>query len=231
MMIPTGDTAPHRTAPIFNTLFILANIVVFYEVFRRPEGEIVEIVNAHALKPDQWKNVVTFVTSMFLHGGLLHLIFNMLFLWIVGDNVEDRLGHLPYLVFYFLAGIAGSIAHTAISLTMMTDMQSVSTVGASGAISGVMGAYLIFFPGSRINFRLWVVIFFPKFRLPAWGAIGLWVGTQVLLAWEQIGGKATGQSQMVAVFAHLGGFAFGFLVALLVRMLGKAPPPSKPKGS
>ena len=219
MIIPTGDSAPRRTTPVFNYLLILANIAVF----QRPDYE--SVVIGYALKPDQWMDIKTLFTSMFLHGGLLHLAFNMLFLWIVGDNVEDRLGHVPYLVFYLFAGLAGSVAHIIMALQFL-NMASIPTVGASGAISGVMGAYLVFFPGARIKMRLWLIIFLPSFKLPSWGAIGLWVGSQVVLGYAQLQGQAKGQEAMVAVFAHLGGFLFGFLVGFLVRLFGKPQPRS-----
>jgi membrane associated rhomboid family serine protease len=160
---------------------------------------------------------------MFMHGDIAHLAGNMLFLWIAGDNVEDRLGHVPYLVFYLAAGAAGAAAHVLYALTYAPSMATVPTLGASGAISGVMGAYLAFFPGSKIKFILWLVVFIRPFTLPSWGAIGFWIASQLLMArnqWDGIEGKETA---MVAVFAHLGGFAFGFALAVFVRMLGKKP--------
>ena len=229
MFFPTGDDYKPRTAPLVNSLLIVANVVVFFLVFRRPMPEVHQIVDEYALKPDEWQRWQTLFTSMFLHGDLLHLGFNMLFLWIAGDNVEDVLGHLGYLVFYLAAGLAGSAAHVYSSLAM-TGMGSVPTVGASGAISGVVGAYLIFFPKIKINFRLFLFIFFPRFRLPAWGAIALWAGSQLLMARQQFDGLQKGESMMVAVFAHLGGFVFGFVIALLARLVGAKPPPKANHG-
>ena len=223
MIIPVGDLNPRRTTPWVNYLLIAANVAAFWYVFTQPEANIHEIVDRHALKPDRWRDLLTFVSSMFLHGGLAHLAGNMLFLYIAGDNVEDRIGHLEYLVFYLLAGLSGAIAHVYWSLEFKPDMASIPTVGASGAISGVMGAYLVFFPASQIRFMLWLILFIRYFTLPAWGALGLWIGSQVLMARAQWDGVAEGETAMVAVFAHLGGFAFGVLFALLLRVFGKPP--------
>ena len=234
MIIPVGDMNPRRTVPFVNYALLLANIAVFvYEVmYVRPRGdppsdEQVNAFNAYigtyALQPDRWQDLKTLFTSMFMHGDIAHLAGNMLFLWIVGDNVEDRLGHVPYLVFYGVAGLAGAAAHILFALTYAPSMAGVPTLGASGAISGVMGAYLAFFPGSKIKFILWLIIFIRPFTLPSWGAIGFWVATQVFMARNQMDGIDKGESALVAVFAHLGGFAFGLAFAILVRMIGRKP--------
>jgi membrane associated rhomboid family serine protease len=152
----------------------------------------------------------------------MHLLGNMLFLYIAGDNVEDRLGHLGYLVFYLLAGIVGGMTHV-IYATQFGSGGSIPTVGASGAISGVMGAYLVLFPGTQVRFIVWLLIFVRSFTLPAWGVIGFWVASQVLMARNQWHHVAEKEAAMVAVFAHLGGFAFGFIVGIGARMFIKAP--------
>jgi len=225
LIIPVGDLNKRRTTPFINYLLILANVVVFvYVYFLIPRDRVEPTVISYALKPSHWTDLRTLFTSMFLHGGWAHLIGNMLFLWIAGDNVEDRLGHLPYLVFYLLAGVAGSAAHVFMAVSVMPSMADVPTVGASGAISGVMGAYLVFFPTSKIRFILWLIIFVRGFTLPSWGAIGFWIASQILMASHQLDGIAKDETAMVAVFAHLGGFAFGFGAAILVRMFGKNRP-------
>ncbi len=226
MIIPVGDMNPRRSTPFINYLFLAANTAIFvWEVmYVRPDPDAYDsYIAARTLRPDRWQDVTTLFTSMFMHGDLLHLAGNMLFLWIAGDNVEDRLGHLPYLFFYLAAGLAGSAAHVLYAMAFAPTMMAVPTLGASGAISGVMGAYLAFFPGSKIKFILWLVIFIRPFTLPSWGAIGFWIGSQVLMARNQMDGIAKGEEMMVAVFAHLGGFAFGFVLALLVRLFGKKP--------
>lgn len=225
-VLPVGDKNPLRSTPFVTWALIAANIAIsFYYMLYRPErGE--PIVNEYALRPDQWHNLKTLISSMFLHGDLLHLFGNMLFLYIVGDNVEDRVGHLPYLFFYLLAGIAGSAAHVIYALKFSSGSAHIPTIGASGAISGMMGAYLVFFPGGKIKFMVWLILFIRYFTIPAWGAIGFWIVSQVMMAREQLHGVAQGDAQRIAVFAHLGGAAFGFVVAFLVRAFGK--PPRKP---
>lgn len=234
MIIPVGDMNPRRTVPFVNYALLLANIAVFvYEViYLRPRGEQATdeqikafngYISTYALQPDRWQDLKTLFTSMFMHGDIAHLAGNMLFLWIVGDNVEDRLGHLPYLSFYLVAGLAGAAAHILFALIYAPSMADVPTLGASGAISGVMGAYLVFFPGSKIKFFLWLIIFIRRFTLPSWGVIGFWVASQVFMARDQWDGRQGNESAQVAVFAHLGGFAFGLAFAILLRVFGRKP--------
>jgi membrane associated rhomboid family serine protease len=220
MILPVGDLNKTRTTPYINWILILANLAIFASYFFRPERE--EIVNSYALVPDRWHDLKTIFTSMFLHGDVAHLLGNMLFLYIAGDNVEDRLGHIPYLIFYFLAGLAGSAAHVVYAVSLHGAMASVPTIGASGAISGVMGAYLIFFPRNQIKFILWLIIFVRSFTLPSWGAIGFWIASQIFMARNQMNGIGDKETALVAVFAHLGGFAFGIAVGVLGRLFGKA---------
>jgi membrane associated rhomboid family serine protease len=226
LVLPVGDKNPLRSFPFMTWALIATNVAIsFYYMLYRPD-RYEPIVNEYALRPDQWLNLKTQITSMFLHGDLLHLGGNMLFLYIVGDNVEDRVGHVEFVIFYLLAGIAGSAAHVLYALFLSPASAGIPTVGASGAISGMMGAYLVFFPGGKIRFMLWVILFIRYFTLPAWGAIGFWIAGQIMMARDQLSGIAKGDAQRVAVFAHLGGAAFGFAVACLVRVFGK--PPRKP---
>lgn len=212
MIIPIGDINRRKTFPFVNYLLILANAGVFLWMSLQPEPGAAAFFRACALVPEAW-SLETLVTSMFLHGGIAHLVGNMLFLWIAGDNVEDRLGHAAYLVFYLAAGLAGSAAHLA---AVSPAMAGVPVVGASGAISGVMGAYLVFFPAGRIKFLLVLFVFVTSFTLPSWGAIGLWIVLQTFLALAELKGQGT----MVAVWGHLGGFAAGFATALILRIFG-----------
>jgi len=228
MIIPVGDINPRRTTPFINYLLILANLAVFAWVFfLAPRPQAGEIINSGVMIPSQWMNVKTIFTSMFLHADLLHLFGNMLFLWIAGDNVEDRLGHIPYLIFYFLCGLAGSAAHIYMATGPMSSMADVPTLGASGAISGVIGAYLILFPTSKIKFAIWLILFVRYFTLPSWGAIGFWIVGQLLMARQQYDGVSKGEQMQVAVFAHLGGFLMGLAWGLLARMFGKPAPAPK----
>src|ERR1051326_224930 len=178
MIIPIGDVAKTKHTAWINWLLIFANCAIFAWYFRPDRYETV--ISNYAMVPDHWQNWKTLFTSMFLHGDIVHLLGNMLFLYIAGDNVEDRLGHLAYLVFYLGAGLVGGLTHVAYALHFGSGAD-VQTVGASGAISGVMGAYLVFFPKSQIRFMIWLLIFIRTFTLPAWGVIGFWVGSQVLM--------------------------------------------------
>ena len=221
MILPVGDLGKTRTVPFINWLLIAANCIIFALYWFRPEVQVDVVFNTYALVPDEW-TPKTILTSMFLHGGVDHLLGNMLFLYIAGDNVEDRLGHLSYLVFYLLAGTAGAVAHIVYA-TQFGGGAHVQTVGASGAIAGVMGAYLIFFPGNQVRFILWLIIFVRTFTLPSWGVISFWVASQVMMARNQWHHTADKEATIVAVFAHLGGFAFGMVVALGARLFGKQP--------
>ena len=221
MIIPVGDTTKTRHTAWINWLLIFANCAIFAWYWFTP-GRYEPTISAYAMVPNQWHNWKTLFTSMFLHGDPMHLLGNMLFLYIAGDNVEDRLGHLQYLVFYLAAGLAGDAIHIVYS-THFGSGGGIPTVGASGAISGVMGAFLVFYPRSQIKFMIWLIIFIRYFTLPAWGVLGFWVASQVMMARAQWHGVAEKEAAMVAVFAHLGGFAFGFLVAAFARMFGKEP--------
>jgi membrane associated rhomboid family serine protease len=226
MIIPIGDVQKTRHTAWINWLLIAANCVIFVSYFFKGQEVYVSTINTYGMKPDNWQNLKTLFTSMFLHADPLHLLGNMLFLYIAGDNVEDRLGHVGYLFFYLLAGLAGSAAHIVFT-TQFGSGGSVPTIGASGAISGVMGAYLIFFPRVQIKFMIWLIIFVRFFTLPSWGVIGFWVASQVMMARSHWDGTVKKDAATVAVFAHLGGFAFGMVVALFVRMSGKEPKRSR----
>ena len=222
MIIPIGDVQKTRHTAWINWLLIAANCIIFASYFFRGQEYYVTTITTYGYLPNEWQNVKTLLASMFLHGDPMHLFFNMLCLYIAGDNVEDRFGHLPYLIFYLLAGVAGSAAHVVYT-TQFGSGGDVRCIGASGAISGVMGAFLVLFPRIQIKFMIWLIIFVRFFTLPSWGVIGFWVISQIMLAQSQWHGTAKKESAMIAVFAHLGGFAFGFVVALFVRMFGKAP--------
>lgn len=213
MFVPLGDEIRTRTFPFVNVAVILVNIAAFlyYAVARDDYGAVVE---AHGFTISRW-TVPQVFTSMFLHGDLLHLAGNMLFLAITGDNVEDRFGHVAYLFFYFFSGLAAIVAHAVFSTAAMA---SIPVIGASGAVSGVLGAYLVLFPFHNVR-MLAVVI---PVKVPAFVFIGLWVATQWMIKRAMDEGHHAG----IAVWAHLGGFAFGFAVTLLARMKGsvKAPP-------
>lgn len=156
-----------------------------------------------------WAALASIVTAMFLHGGWLHILGNMLYLWVFGDNVEDRLGHGVFLLFYLLGGVAGSFIQGA-----MDPNSLIPVLGASGAVASVLGAYLIWYPGAtiRVVIPFFILIFIPL-PVPAWMMIGLWFAQNLLAGYATIAETATDQG--VAWFAHIGGFVFGMLVAVL----------------
>lgn len=160
------------------------------------------------LEPTPFTVYITLITSMFMHGGVGHILGNMLFLWIFGDNVEDRLGHLQYLLFYIIVGILASLAHVATCVLLKSDLLTPS-LGASGAISGVMGAYLLFFPNNSVT----VLIFRFVTTVPAIVAVGLWFAMQLFSSFMELG---AGEGGGVAYGAHIGGFIAGLPLAFFI---------------
>ncbi len=154
--------------------------------------------------------------SLFLHAGWTHLLGNMLFLWIFGNNIEDRLGRLPFLVFYLASGAIAALAQVWIDPT-----SDVPLVGASGAIAATLGAYIVLYPSARITTLVFLGVFVQLVRVPALIILGLWFGLQLLDGVASLGG-ATARGG-VAFFAHIGGFVAGTLVGVLVRSLGRPP--------
>lgn len=220
-MLPLGDKNPTRHPAIINILLILANVAVFvYQSFYSPLGaaafikhfgfvpRLLSSVNLMPPADAAWVPL-TLVTGIFLHGGWFHLGSNMLFLWIFGDNVEDRLGHGRYLLFYLLCGVLASLAHFCAH-----PASPLPTVGASGAIAGVLGAYMFLFPRARIRTLVVVIIFIQIIHLPAWFLIAIWMISQVLSAYTEL---ATAQASGVAWFAHIGGFMAGVLLLMALK--------------
>ena len=166
------------------------------------------------LEPTPFTVYITLITSMFMHGGIGHILGNMLFLWIFGDNVEDRLGHLQYLLFYITVGVLASLAHVATCVLLKSDLLTPS-LGASGAISGVMGAYLLFFPNNSVT----VLIFRFVTTVPAIVAVGLWFAMQLFSSFMELG---AGEGGGVAYGAHIGGFIAGLPLAFFIdKTLGE----------
>jgi membrane associated rhomboid family serine protease len=210
-MIPLRDTNPRAGLPTVNWLLIAANVVVFaYEVSLGPvDGE--RFVVRWGLTPVSF-SVATLFTSMFLHGGVLHLLGNMLFLHIFGDNVEDRLGHLRYAGFYLACGVAAGLAQT-----LSHPGSGLPMVGASGAIAGVSGAYLLFFPHARILTLVPIFFFVRLMEVPAVIFLVIWFSWQVLSGVATLGmAEATG----VAFWAHVGGFVAGMAIGPILRLRG-----------
>jgi membrane associated rhomboid family serine protease len=224
-MFPLRDSIPSSRPPVVNVLLIAACAVAF--VFELSLGPYLErFLRAYAFVPVRLFNPAVFevnllfnvrsaLLSMFLHGGWLHLIGNMWFLWIFGDNVEDVLGHATYLLFYLGCGGAAALAQAFIAPTSQVPM-----VGASGAIAGVLGAYLVWFPWARVRTLLFLGIFFTVTELPALVFLVLWFVVQFFsgtLALASAGAAAGG----VAFFAHIGGFLTGAVLAFLLRGSGR----------
>jgi membrane associated rhomboid family serine protease len=211
MFIPLKDLNPRRTFPIVNVLIILTNVVVFLYQVTLPERAFQAFVMANATIPARIPSFLAghtsfevaflpLLTSMFLHSGLMHIAGNMLFLWIFGDNVEDSFGHLPYLLFYLVCGIGSGLLHILFNLN-----STIPALGASGAISGVMGAYLVLFPRERI-LTLAFIFLIP---IPAVFILGYWFLIQFLEGVSALGASASGG---VAWWAHVGGFLLGFVI-------------------
>jgi membrane associated rhomboid family serine protease len=159
--------------------------------------------------------LATVITSMFLHGGWIHLGGNMLYLWIFGNNVEDRFGRLPFLLFYLFGGVVAAAAQVVIDPTSTTPV-----LGASGAIAAVLGAYLVLYPGARVLSLVFLGFFYQLLQIPAVIVLGLWFILQLINGAMSLGVPSSAGG--VALFAHIGGFAAGALVALLVRTTGGA---------
>ena len=210
-MFPIRDHNPSNRTPYVTYGLIAANTLIFLSyvsLFANP-NQLGAFYDAWALFPDrisEGRDYYSLFTTMFLHGGFMHLAGNMLFLWIFGDNLEDEMGHLGFLIFYLGAGLAAALAHV-----ISAPYSGVPTVGASGAIAGVMGGYLLLYPKARIDILFIVVVFFRIFSVPAWVMLGIWFGIQVFS-----GSSAGASGAGVAYWAHAGGFVAGMIFTLPV---------------
>lgn len=209
-MFPIRDHNPSGRTPFVTYVLVALNLAVFLAYFPgATDYQLGSVFFQWGLVPARiaaGEGYETFLTSMFLHGGWLHLAGNLLFLWVFGDNLEDAMGHLWFLIFYIASGVAAGVAQ------MLPDPGSgVPMVGASGAIAGVMGGYLLMFPKARVDVLVIIVIFFRIFAIPAWIVLGIWFAVQVFsgVATPSDGGG-------VAYWAHAGGFAAGLVLTLPV---------------
>ena len=210
-MFPISDVIPSRTVPFVTVALIVANSLVFLYMLTLSGVMREGFVSAYAVVP-AWFSVPTLFTSQFLHAGWMHIIGNMLYLWIFGDNVEDRLGHFRYLVFYLGAG-----AVAAILQVLINPFSSVPMLGASGAIAGVMGAYFVLYPQSRVLTAIFIVIFFDVVEIPAVFFLGIWFLMQLLSGVGSLG-VSNAAAGGTAFWAHVGGFAMGVAVGLILRV-------------
>lgn len=216
-MIPIRDTIRSRNFPVVTVTLIVINILIFFYQASLPREELDALVRLYGVVPARdlprllsyplsLDTYVPFVTAMFLHGGWFHVLGNMLYLWVFGDNVEDSMGRGRYIIFYLLVGFAGSLAHL-----FANPSAPIPTIGASGAVAGVLGAYFISFPRSRVLTLLPLIIFFTLVEIPAVLFLVLWFAMQLLSGVASL--AVTGET--VAWWAHIGGFLSG---ALLIRL-------------
>lgn len=211
-MIPLKDINPSRSTPFVNIALILVNVAVFFYQATLPIRAQKAFIFAYGTIPAKIPALLAghgsaqialepLFTSMFLHGGLMHLLGNMLFLYIFGDNIEDYFGHIGYLLFYLVCGVSSGVVHVLFNLN-----SAIPAIGASGAVSGVMGAYILLFPRARI-LTFFFIFLIP---VPAFLILGYWFVFQFL---EALGGDPTGG---VAVWAHVGGFLIGMLITVMI---------------
>ncbi|MGH9493722.1 MAG: rhomboid family intramembrane serine protease [Candidatus Sulfotelmatobacter sp.] len=226
-MIPLKDITPRRSIPFVTLLLIAVNVIVFVYQIELPPAATDAFIKTYGLIPAKislalagrhytmQQALLPLFTCMFLHGGILHILGNMWFLWIFGGNVEDRFGSLPYLAFYLVCGIGSGISQVLFSWG-----SNIPSIGASGAISGVLGAYIVFFPRSRILTLVPLFIIFFLWRIPAIIFIGLWFAMQFLSGVVSLGQASLGG---VAWWAHVGGFLLGMLIAGIAGGSKRAP--------
>lgn len=214
-MIPVGDTELRGGTPGFVTIaLIVINVIVFLFEAMMSTPELENFIRNFGVIPAeimQGNQLGTLITSMFLHGGWLHLISNMLFLWVFGDNIEAVLGKVLYLVFYLAGGLAASLLHILID-----PASTIPSVGASGAIAAVLGAYVVMFPQSRVKLLVFGRMGAGMTRVTALVFLGIWFVTQLFNGIAGLGVE-TAQTGGVAFWAHIGGFVFGLLIGFLFR--------------
>jgi len=232
-MIPIRDDQPRFSTPYVTYFIIALNAVVFlFELSVGAQGHraLDSLVYEFGVVPRHFQlalagsprydlagQSLTILTSMFLHGGWLHIIGNMWFLWIFGDNIEDRIGHFFYLVFYLVSGFAASVTHI-----LLNGNSNVPTVGASGAIAGVMGAYMVLYPKARVLTLVPLIVFFTFWWLPAWIFLGYWFLLQFLSGTATSIAETSSQAGGVAFWAHVGGFLAGVvLIKILPERRGR----------
>jgi membrane associated rhomboid family serine protease len=195
---------------LFTTVFIVLNSVAFLFELSLPDRALEAFLYEYGVVPARFSSL-TLVTSMFLHGGWLHFLGNMLYLWIFGDNVEDRLGHARFVLFYLLCGAAAALAHV-----FMNPASKIPTIGASGAIAGVMGAYFVLYPRSRVLALVPLFIIWEIIEVPAILFLGIWFLMQFFSGVGSIAAGA-GERGGVAFWAHVAGFVAGMVAVLVLR--------------
>ncbi len=225
-MIPFKDNIPSRTVPFVTVSIIILNVVVFFyelmlgrslDPFLSQYGVVPAAILAWPRSAVPLTAIaLPYLTSMFLHGGWLHLIGNMWYLWIFGDNVEDRLGHFQFLIFYLLCGLGAGIVHTIFNYDTY-----VPSVGASGAIAGVLGAYIVSYPFARVLTLVPIFVFIQVIEIPALIVLGLWFVVQFFNGTASLTTSSAGAGG-VAWWAHIGGFIIGIILVSMFPRKDKA---------
>ena len=226
-MIPLRDANPTRRTPYVTIAIIVACFLIFaYELYLQAsggDGGLEAFLTEHGLVPARltddiargaldWVVLATVLTSMFLHGSVLHLLGNMLYLWIFGNNIEDRLGRPGFVLFYLAGGLAAVLAQVAIDPRSQQPL-----IGASGAIAAALGAYVVLYPGARILSLVFLGFFYQLIPVPALVVLGFWFVLQIIDGFTSLGGPSANAGG-VAFFAHIGGFALGIVVGVLIRL-------------
>jgi membrane associated rhomboid family serine protease len=223
-MIPLRQTLPRKTIPVVNHALVAANCAVFVmQLLLGPRGEMLlstfgyvpgRLVHPTTYNYSGYEAVITLFTSLFLHGGVVHLVGNMIYLWVFGGAVEEALGHARYAIFYPLCGVVGSLTHT-----LIFPQSPVPSIGASGSIAGILGAFLVLRPRARIVTLFPLVVYWAMaevramFFLPVWFGMQFFNGALALAAAQK-----TADVAGIAWWAHVGGFLFGALAGLIVRI-------------
>jgi membrane associated rhomboid family serine protease len=228
-VIPLRDANPTQRTPIVTLAIIAACAVVYgYQLLLMANGgeaalsafitrwgvvpaELVDALRSGAIASAE---TLTLITSQFLHGSLVHIGGNMLFLWIFGNNIEDRFGRIPFVAFYLVGGIVAGLTQVAIDPT-----STIPTIGASGAIAAVLGGYLVLFPRARVTTAIFLIFFYQLIDIPAVIVLGFWFVLQLFDGLGSLGAMGAATTGGVAFFAHIGGFVFGAVIALLYRAL------------
>lgn len=225
-MIPFRDNVAAKRYPVMTVSLIILNVAVFLYEVSLPSTELESIVLSYGTIPAHFAPgtaegqglpvaVLSLFTSMFLHGGWLHVLGNMWYLWIFGDNIEDRMGHFRFLIFYLVCGLAAGLAHVGLNLS-----STIPSIGASGAVAGVLGAYLLSYPFARILTIVPLFIFWPIIELPAILVLGSWFLVQFLYGTTALQSSTAQAAGGVAWWAHIGGFIAGIL---LLRFFASSP--------
>lgn len=209
-MLPLRDDIPSERRPVITYLIVGINVLVFfYELLLSRDG-LQDFFISYGVVPINiiyGENLYTLFTAMFIHANFAHILGNMLYLWIFGDNVEDSLGRFWFIIMYLLSGLVGSFAHI-----LVVPDSAIPTIGASGAVSGVLGAYLVLYPNARVLTLVPLGFFLRILLLPAGLFLGFWIFLQLLYGFSSIGGHSG-----VAYFAHIGGFIVGLFFGLIFR--------------